>query len=71
MAAPPPSLPVLPLPRELTTLLSRQADLSLLLSQHRDLLSRLSSVRSARSQGHDQMHVPVDLGRGYMIEGFV
>lgn len=70
-SSPAPVLPTLPLPRELTALLADHAQLSLTLSQHEDLLARLAALREARAQGHDQMNVPVDLGRGYMIEGVV
>ncbi|KAL8283237.1 hypothetical protein RQP46_006015 [Phenoliferia psychrophenolica] len=70
-AATPPLLPNLPLPRELSSLLARHAELAVKLEQHRDLLGQLASVRQARESGNGKMHVPVDLGRGYMIEGVV
>ncbi|KAK4704679.1 hypothetical protein P7C70_g1532, partial [Phenoliferia sp. Uapishka_3] len=66
-----PQLPTLPLPLELTSLLSQHESLSLQIQQHADLHSQLSTLLEARKSGNNQMNLPVDLGRGYMIEGVV
>lgn len=65
------TLDAFPLPHELRTLLTSRATVLATIQQHQDLLSRLSSILSARAAGNAQMHLDVDLGMGYIIEGVV
>jgi len=56
---------------DLSSLLAKQARLRTLISQHEDLVIRLSDILDARASGNAQMNVEVELGMGVSVEGEV